>query len=113
MGPTMNKMLLATCFALIPLAAFGQSPSEREDRGDRRDAFERSLREFAFADERHAPRRGFGFLLRSGDATVAVRCDPTDSMKACVDATTTFVEKVRPALQAGGAPPAPGAAPSR
>ena len=33
--------------------------------------------------------------MRSGDATLAVRCDPQESMKACVEAATMMMEKAR------------------
>jgi hypothetical protein len=46
--------------------------------------------------------------LRNGDATVAVRCDPQDSMKSCVDSTLTLLDHAR-TMQPSGA--APGVAP--
>ncbi len=51
--------------------------------------------------------RGAAFLLRSGDATVAVRCDPHDSMRACVEAAGMFMEKARSAASGGPAPATP------
>jgi hypothetical protein len=51
------------------------------------------------------PRVGARFMLRSGDASVMVRCDPSESMRTCVDATLTLLDKVR------SLPPAPGASP--
>jgi len=44
---------------------------------------------------REGLRRGGGaaFFLRHGDAMVAVRCDPQDSMKSCVDVTQSRPRK--------------------
>ena len=49
-------------------------------------------------------RGGAAFFLRHGDAIVAVRCDPQDSMKACVDSTITLLERARAAQPSGAAP---------
>lgn len=106
-----KALLLATALAVIPLPAFSQGGARSEDR----DHFDhRSDRDLAgLLRELGGPRgggfgRGAAFYLRSGDATVAVRCDPGDSMRACVDATLTLLEKARAALpQPGGTGPAP------
>jgi hypothetical protein len=42
--------------------------------------------------------------LRNGDSVVAVRCDPQDSMKACVDATLTLLDRARSMQSSGTAP---------
>jgi hypothetical protein len=99
----MNKALLAACLILTPVPAFSQSASdsERNIKGDR---LERLLRELG-EDNSTGSRKGFGFLLRHGDSTIAVRCHPNDSMKACVEATTTLLERARSTM-----PPAPPAA---
>ena len=55
---------------------------------------------------------GFGFFMRHGDAVVAVRCDPNDSMKACVEATTTLLEKARSAVPPAGGPGTPPGTPT-
>jgi hypothetical protein len=57
-------------------------------------------------------RGGAAFFLRNGDAVVAVRCDPQDTMKACVDATLTLLERAK-SMQSGGGTPggAPGGQP--
>jgi hypothetical protein len=75
------------------MPAFSQSSSDSDKdmyRG-KRDRLEQLLGEL----DAHGSRRGFGFLLRSGDSTVAVKCDPNETMKACVEATTTLLEKAR------------------
>ena len=53
-------------------------------------------------------RGGAAFFLRHGNSIVAVRCDPQDSMKSCVDSTLTLLERAR-SMQPSGA--ASGAAP--
>jgi len=55
----------------------------------------------------HGGRRlGAGFFLQSGDTRLAVRCDQNESMRACVDAATTLLDRVR-ALPTSGAPATP------
>jgi hypothetical protein len=102
----MNKALLLTAaLVLVPLPALSQGGSRSDDReyGDRRDDIERALRDIA--EEARGggggggggPRRGASFLFRSGDATIAVRCDGKESMRACVDATLALLDKARTA----------------
>src|SRR4051812_29243029 len=58
---------------------------------------------------RHGGHRpGAGFLLQSGDTRLAVRCDQNESMRACVDAATTLLDRVRslPSARAGTTAPA-------
>lgn len=65
------------------------------------------------------------FRIRSGDASVAVRCGDDEPMKACVEATMTLLDKLRsmppassssstpsPASPAAPSTPAPGAPPA-
>src|SRR3954451_17815913 len=104
-----KAFLIAAGLALIALPALAQSSNDTEDHGrsyDRRDRddLEKLLRGIGDDGARSRLRRGAGFLLRSGDATVAVRCDPQENMRACVDATTTLLERARSALPPGGAP---------
>ena len=107
-----KALLIAAGLALIALPALAQSSNDPEDRGrsyDRRDRddLEELLRGIGDDGAGSRLRRGAGFLLRSGDATVAVRCDPQENMRACVDATTTLLERARAALPPGGAPATP------
>lgn len=109
----MNKFLLMTAgLLLMPLPALSQSApdSGSRDPGSIQDReIEDLLR--SITDEvsggSGGPRRGAAFLLRSGDATVAVRCDPRESMKDCVDLTTSLLEKARSAMPTGGGAPEP------
>jgi hypothetical protein len=88
--------------------------SWREDRA-RRDTREdeRSAGRTGGDEERsdRPSRGGARFMVRSGDARVAVRCDERESMRACVDATTTLLERVRSqsAGSASGATSSPAA----
>jgi hypothetical protein len=104
----MNKALLVmAALVLTPLPASGQGarPDDRDGHERRDTEIERILRELGGDDMRGGGlRRGAGFFLRSGDSTVAVRCDPRESMRSCLDTTLTLLERVRSA--AGGAPPA-------
>src|SRR5918911_1749924 len=44
----------------------------------------------------HGGRRlGAGFFLQSGETRLAVRCDQNEPMRACVDAATMLLDRVR------------------
>ena len=62
------------------------------------------LREIGDYGREGLRRGGAAFFLRSGDGTVAVRCDPQDSMKSCVDATLTLLDRARTMQPSGAAP---------
>jgi hypothetical protein len=104
-----KALILGAVLALLPLPALSQGMSRSEDRDSdyRKDRdLDGILREFGLGMRGGGPGRGASFFLRSGDSTVAVRCDAGDSMKACVDATLTLLDKARAALpQAGSTPP--------
>lgn len=106
-----KALLMAAGLMLISLPALSQSSTDTEDRGrpyDRRDNdLEELLRGIGNDASGSRVRRGAAFLLRSGDATVAVRCDPQETMRACVEATTTLLERARSMLPPGGAPGTP------
>lgn len=109
----MSKVLLVTAgLLLVPLPALSQGASDSDDRGGAYGRRDRDLRELLRGLEGDmrgdAPRRGAGFLLRSGDATIAVRCDPRESMRTCVDLTTTLLERARASLPGGGGGPGGG-----
>ena len=101
-----KTFLLAVGLALLASPALSQSSSRPDDRdaySDRRDRDRGWARERDgwHDDERGGPGRGARFMLRNGDAVVAVRCDGSEPMRACVDATLTLLERVR------SMPPAP------
>jgi hypothetical protein len=107
-----KALVVAAGLMLIALPALSQSSTDTGDRDrsyDRRDRddLEELLRGIGDDGSGSRLRRGAGFLLRSGDATVAVRCDPQENMRACVDATTTLLERARAALPPGGTPGTP------
>lgn len=115
----MNRAFIITAALLLsPSPAFSQNAPGGDGRDSSysrrdRDDLEEILRGIGGEGRREGMRRGgAGFLLRSGDATVAVRCDPRDSMKECVDATTTLMERARSMQPPGAAPGGtPGAQP--
>jgi hypothetical protein len=109
-----KALVLAAALALLPLPALSQGASRSEDKDaseHRRDRdLEGVLRELGVGVRGGGGGRGASFFLRSRDATVAVRCDPGDSMRACVDATLTLLDKARSALPPAGSTP-PGTTP--
>jgi hypothetical protein len=105
-----KALVVAAGLMLVALPALSQSSTDSDDRSyDRRDRddLEELLRGIGDDGPGRRLRRGAGFLLRSGDATVAVRCDPQENMRACVDATTTLLERARATLPPAGTPPTP------
>jgi len=106
----MNKaIIVAAMLSLSSPPAFSQSASgaDGRDSSTRIDrALEELLRGGGGGDFDRVLRRGGGaaFFLRHGDATIAVRCDPQDSMKSCVDNTLTLLDKAR-SMQPSGATP--------
>ncbi|WP_414471603.1 hypothetical protein [Microvirga sp. M2] len=105
----MKKVLVAAAgLMLISLPAFSQSSDDSGDRGGGYSRRDRGLEDLLRGIDdgggmaSRGPQRGAGFLLRSGDATLAVRCDPRDSMRACVDAATTLLERARNTMPGGG-----------
>ncbi|MBA1156834.1 hypothetical protein [Microvirga mediterraneensis] len=114
-----KTLLVAVGMMLVALPAYSQSSDDSGDRGSSYGRQDRDLDDLLRGlDSRmsaRAPQRGAGFLLRAGDATLAVRCDPRDSMRACVDAATTLMERARTTMPSGSSPGGspPGATPSR
>ena len=102
----MNKAIVVTAMVLCSFPAFGQnapggdghdSSYSRKDRD-----LEDILRAIGGGVGREGVRQGgAGFFLRNGDAMVAVRCDPQDSMRTCVDATLTLLDRAR-SMQSSG-----------
>jgi hypothetical protein len=102
-----HALLIAAGLVLISLPALSQGSTDTDNRGQSNDRRDRELEELlrSLDDDGSGgrPRRGARFLLRTGDATVAVRCDPQENMRACVDATTTLLERARSTLPPGAA----------
>jgi hypothetical protein len=81
-----KALVFAAALALLPLPALSQGMPHSEDRDSsdhRKDRdLEGVLRELGVGTRSGGGGRGASFFLRSGDSTVAVRCDPGDSMRA-------------------------------
>ena len=104
----MNRTFIITAMLLLsPFPALGQSDPGGEghdssySRRDHRD-LEDLLRGLGGREGLRSG--GAAFFLRNGDAMVAVRCDPQDSMKSCVDATLTLLDRARSMQPSGAAP---------
>ena len=130
-----HALIMAAGCALLAGPAWAQSsppgPDRDGDRMERRDMrgdrdwrgeWGRGERDFGPPVDWHGGwgrygghhRQGAGFWLQSGDTRLGVRCNRDESMRACVDAATTLLDKVRslPASGATATPPAgPGSGP--
>ena len=90
-----KALLLAAGLALLASPARARvlrdqaTPSSYADRRDRERG---SWREHDgwHDDERGGSGRGAPFMIRNGDAVVAVRCDGSEPMRVCVHATLTL-----------------------
>ena len=105
----MNRAFVITAVLLLsPFPAFGQHAPEGDEHDSsysRRDRdLEDILRGIGGYDREGLRRGGAAFFLRNGDASVAVRCDPQDSMKSCVDSTLTLLDRARSMQPSGAAP---------
>jgi hypothetical protein len=105
----MNRAFVITAVLLLsPFPAFGQHAPEGDEHDSsysRKDRdLEDILRGIGGYGREGLRRGGAGFFLRNGDAMVAVRCDPQDSMKSCVDATLTLLDRARSMQPSGAAP---------
>jgi hypothetical protein len=111
----MNRTFVVTAVLLLsPFPAFSQNLPGGEEHDSSYSRRDRDLDDILRAIDhgREGRRGGASFFLRSGDAMVAVRCDPQDSMKSCVDTTLTLLDRARSMQPSGAAPGgAPGAQP--
>jgi hypothetical protein len=111
----MNRAFVITAVLLLsPFPAFGQNDPGGEGHDSSYSRKDRDLEDFlrGIGGREGTRRGGAAFFLRNGDAMVAVRCDPQDSMKSCIDSTLTLLDHAR-AMQPSGAAPSgtPGAQP--
>lgn len=121
----MHKVLAAAaCLLVLPLPVLAQSSSRDDDRDrsyDRSDSrkddryrpnedWDRSYHG-RYGDD--FPRRGSSFHIRIGDAKIQVRCGPRETLKDCVDAATTLLDKARSLPVTGGASTGSGNTPSK
>jgi len=112
----MNRAFVITVVLMLsPFPAFSQTAPGGEGHDSSYSRKDRDLEDIlrGIGDYGHEGRRGgAAFFLRNGDAMVAVRCDPQDSMKSCVDATLTLLDRARSMQPSGAAPGGtPGAQP--
>ena len=106
----MKRVLLIAAMSLfISPPAFSQGAHDGDSSYGRMDHMDhdhdaddilRAIRESGRGGMR---RGGAGFFMRNGDNVVAVRCDPQDSMRACVDATLTLLERAKSVQSSGAA----------
>jgi hypothetical protein len=119
-----KAIILAAGLALVTTSAVGQGSWRdrddddrrgwREDRREGRDRDEmrgRSMRDH-HDDDDEGRSRAARFVLRSGEARMAVRCDDRESMRACVDAAMTLFDKVRTQQGASSTSSSPGSSSS-
>ena len=132
-----RTLILAAGFALIAGSAFGQAMGDRDtdygraghqdwrhgDRDghgrwdrDRRGGGDRAARgRDEDEDDDHPPmrsREGARFRFQSGNTHFSVRCDGRETMRACVEAALTVLDRARslppsPAAPPGESPQAP------
>jgi hypothetical protein len=122
----MRKVLVVSaCLLALPLPVLAQGSSrddERDrpyDRGDSRrdDSRYRPNEEWERYHRRRygdgSSREGSSFHISMGDARIHVRCGPRETLKDCVDAATTLLDKARSLPMTGNANTGSGTAPSR
>jgi hypothetical protein len=104
----MNRAFVITAVLLLsPFPAFSQNVPGGEGQDSSYSRRDRDLDDILRAIDhgREGLRRGgAAFFLRNGDAMVAVRCDPQDSMKSCVDTTLTLLDRARSMQPSAAAP---------
>ena len=103
----MNRTFIIMAVLLLsPFPAFSQNMGEEHDSSySRKDRdLEDILRGIGDRGREGSRRGGAAFFLRHGDSVVAVRCDPQDSMKSCVDSTLTLLDRARSMQPSGAAP---------
>ena len=104
----MNRAFVITVVLMLsPFPAFSQTAPGGEGHDSSYSRRDRDLEDIlrGIGDHgREGRRGGAAFFLRNGDAMVAVRCDPQDSMRSCVDSTLTLLDRARSMQPSGAAP---------
>jgi len=115
----------AACLFLLPLPALAQSSYRDDDRDgsydrsyNRRDDSRYPPNEDRDRDDRRgypdgAARRGASFHIKIGDARIHVRCPTRETLKDCVDAAVTLLDKARSLPVTGSANPGSGSSPPK
>ena len=113
----MKRIFVITAMLLLsPFPAFSQNAPGGDEHDSSYSRKDRDLMDLLHGMGGYA-REGMGmrgggaaFFLRKGDAMEAVRCDAQDSMRTCVDATLTLLDRAR-SMQPSGATPGAGSTP--
>ena len=120
-----KTFIAATCLLLLPIPVLAQSSSRDDDRGgsyDRSDNRRDDMRYHpnegrdrdgrrGYSDEMSS--RGSSFRMKIGDARINVQCGPRETLKDCVDAAITLLDKARSLPVTGSANTGSGNAPSK
>jgi hypothetical protein len=109
----MQRMLIALAGVIVLASpALSQNWSRWDDRDssdhEDRGRSKRDYPRWHDMDDHHGSGRGARFMVRSGDSAVAVRCDGSESMRSCVDATLVLLERVRSSSPGTGSSPGAG-----
>ena len=88
-----RALIIAAGIVVLAAPALAQSRPPGPDRDD--DDVERGETHGHRNWRHHHHSRAAGFFLRIGDTRLAVRCDEDESMRSCVDAAMTLLERVR------------------
>ena len=119
----MHKTLaIAAGLVLMATSAWSQSSfrDRDDDRQDRRDSHREyrdrdDRRDRSMRDDDDEGGRAARFVLRSGDSRLVVRCDDRESMRACVDAALSLLDRARSyqGATSGSTTPPPSPPPAR
>jgi hypothetical protein len=112
-----RKTIAVMCISLLPMPALSQGYSRDEGRGssyDRDSDREDASRDRRYGDRNHRreasddmPGGAARFDIRVGDARMKVKCDPRETMRVCVDAALTLLDKARSLPQTNASGPSP------
>lgn len=121
----MRKALItAACLLVLPVSVLAQG-SSRDDRDRSYDRSDRGKDEGRYHPDEDrdwgywrgngddVARSGSSFHMKVGDAKIHVRCGPRETLKDCVDAATTLLDKARSLPVTGSANTGSGNAPSK
>ena len=118
-------LITAACLLVLPLPVLAQGSSRDDDRDrsyDRSESRRDEGRYHPNEDRDRDYRRGYGedasrggssFHMKVGDAKIHVRCGPRETLKDCVDAATTLLDKARSLPVTGSANTGSANAPSK
>jgi hypothetical protein len=119
-----KPLITAACLLVLPVSALAQGSSrddrdrfyDRSDRGKDEGRYhpnEDRDRDYWRGNGDDVARGGSSFHMKVGDAKIHVRCGPRETLKDCVDAATTLLDKARSLPVTGSANTGSGNAPSK